>query len=80
LIFSESYDSKWVASVIGSKLEVASTKYHGRLNSFVLPIDGSYSLKIYYTPQDYVNIGVIISLVSLFFTLGTLTFLIIKKL
>ena len=79
IIFAESYDSKWVARITGSKTEAVSTKYNGRFNSFVLPIDGNYNLKVYYTPQDYVNRGIIISMVSLLFVFGILTFFIIKK-
>jgi uncharacterized membrane protein YfhO len=77
VVFAESYDNKWLAT--SSKFKVQSSKFDGRFNSFVLPGDGDYSLRIYYTPQDYVNIGVIISIVTLVGALGTLIVLVIKK-
>lgn len=80
IVFAESYDPKWTASVaISSKFKIQDSKYDGKFNSFVLPQDGDYNLKIYYTPQDYVNIGVGISVISLVFIFGSLAFLIIKK-
>jgi hypothetical protein len=63
LVFSESFDSLWIAS--NQKSEVASQKSDGLFNSFRLPEDGSYDLKIYYQPQSWVNIGLIVSGLSL---------------
>jgi len=58
LVFSESYDKNWTAT--GSKYKLQSLKY-GEFNSFILPKDGDYSLKVYFIIQDYVNIGLWIS-------------------
>lgn len=64
LVFSEGYDRYWVARPkmqdARSKMQESSL-YDGRFNSFVLPQSGSYTLTIYYTPQNYVNIGLWIS-------------------
>ena len=80
IVFSESYDAGWIASTVsGIKYKVLSIKYDGRFNSFVLPADGNYSLKIYYTPQDYVNIGMIVSGLTLLSVLGILVYLKKKK-
>lgn len=70
LVFAESYDSGWEAS--STKFKVLSSKFDNRFNSFVLPDSGTYSLDVYYTPQDLVNEGVVISLVSLMAVLGYL--------
>lgn len=51
----------------GQALEGYSQKFEN-LNSFVLPKDGNYELKVYYKPQQWVNIGLIIN----FFTLASL--------
>jgi hypothetical protein len=77
VIFAESFDDKWIAE--NSKFKIQSSKFDGRFNSFILPKYGDYNLKIYYTPQDYVNLGVVISLISLVGSLGALIVLKIKK-
>lgn len=71
LVFSESYDKNWQAS--NPEFKVQSLEFEKRLNSFVLPEDGSYSLEIYYRPQDWVNIGLAISSLTL---ISVITFLI----
>lgn len=77
LIFSENYDAKWVASTIsGIKYQVSSTKYEGKFNSFVLPQEGNYTLNIYYYPQKYVEIGSVVSLVTL---IAVILFLILSS-
>ena len=63
LVFSESYDKFWVAKNSGFK--VYSSEFKGRFNSFILPKDGNYNLEIYYTPQDWVNIGLVVSVTAL---------------
>lgn len=68
LIFAESYDPHWLA--IGNDTTLSSTKYQNRFNAFVLPKDGTYSLVVTYQPQQWTNIGVIITLVSLFVSIG----------
>jgi len=70
VVFAESYDGKWVAETLNLKLK--TEKFDNRFNSFILPESGDYSLKIYYTPQDDVNIGVVISIIALISTLGVL--------
>ena len=69
LVFSESYDRGWEAK--GSSYTLNAKRYT-LFNSFILPQSGSYSLDVYYTPQDLVNKGVVISLVSLITVLGYL--------
>lgn len=77
VIFAESYDSKWVAENL--RFTIQSSKFNDKFNSFILPADGNYSIRVYYTPQDYVNIGVIISVVTLILSLSAFIWLIIKK-
>jgi hypothetical protein len=78
VVFAESFDGKWTAKS-DSGLTIQDSRFDNRFNSFILPKEGDYNLKIYYTPQEYVNIGVAISLIALVGTLGTLTILVIKK-
>ncbi len=63
LVFSQGFDSGWVAR--GEDFEVRSEAYQKNLNSFRLPKDGNYGLEIYYKPQEFVNIGLVISAVVL---------------
>ena len=72
LVFSESFDKKW--EIRGQKPEVRSQKFDSLLNSFQLQKGGDYSLRIYYQPQDWVNIGVVVSILSLASVLGLLIF------
>jgi hypothetical protein len=70
LVFSESFDSRWI---LKDRTNIKSQKYNKLFNSFVLPKDGSYSFTVYYEPQKWVNIGLIISgftLVSILFLFG----------
>ncbi len=75
LVFSESFDSKWI---IKNENNIHSQKYNKLFNSFILPKSGTYSLIVYYEPQDWVNIGLIVSgltltLILIFFGFGYLT-------
>ena len=63
VVFSEGFDRNWVAK--GSDFEIKSTEFENRLNSFILSKDGSYSFKVFYQPQRWVNIGLIISILTL---------------
>ncbi len=82
IIFSENYDARWMATALPplnvklktENVKIESTKFDNRFNSFVLPSDGNYDLKIYYTPQDFVNIGLVISTITLISTLSFLIF------
>ncbi len=71
LVFSEAFDKNWVAAVSG--VNISSLKYESSLNSFVLPRDGNFVLTIAYKPQRFVDIGLIVSAVSLFVVLMVLT-------
>ncbi len=73
IVFSENYDAMWSAQ--GSKYKIQSTKFDNRFNSFILPQDGNYSLRIYYTPQDYVNMGLVISGFTLILVISVLIYL-----
>jgi len=75
LIFNESYDPNWRAVVEGTDQEIISKPYNKLYNSFSLPQDGKYELVVSYAPQKWVNIGGVISLV----TLVVVSILIFKK-
>ena len=65
LVFAENFDKNWEAIVSG--ITIGSLTYNNR-NSFSLP-EGTYSATIYYKPQDWVNIGLFVSIASLFFVI-----------
>ncbi|HVZ66631.1 MAG TPA: hypothetical protein VG917_00020 [Patescibacteria group bacterium] len=73
VIFSESFDKKWIAQIDGQK--IISKDYEG-LNSFVLNKDGNYNFLITYKAQIYVVLGLWISTVTVLFLLF---FLFVKK-
>lgn len=62
IIFVENYDPGWVMKVENE--EVISKKY-GRFNSFAIPQNGSFSVIVTFKPQQLVNYGSIISVVTL---------------
>lgn len=76
LIFAENYNNMWTA--ISDKYSVGSTAYpvsSKTLNSFVLPREGNYSLVVYFKPQAYVNIGMVVSIATLLILFASLTIL-----
>ena len=77
IVFSESYDRNWQAR--NSEFKIWSGKFNGRLNSFILQKSGDYEFEVYYTIQDYVKLGLVISLLTLTVSLVTLLVLIKKK-
>lgn len=77
LIFSESFDSQWQAEYKGNLINAGS--YDKLFNSFRLPQDGSYTLTIYYQPQKWVNIGMLISGIAFFGICIVLLFLVQRK-
>lgn len=77
IIFSENFDKNWVLR--DGKHEIHSSVYSDRLNSFVLPRSGDYTAFVYYTPQDWVNRGLVISGVSFISVLGLLVWSYKKK-
>ena len=65
LIFSEGFDKNWAAESLSSQgLTLQSQRFGNNLNSFVLPENGDYELRVYYKPQQWVSIGLVISLIS----------------
>lgn len=76
LIFSESFDNKWIA--FNDKFSVNSIEFDGKFNSFGIP-DGNYSFVVYYSPQRYVDLGTKISIVAIFGSLLVLVCLIVVK-
>jgi len=62
IIFSESFDRNWkLQNADSSTLE--SQKYN-MFNSFVLSKSGTYTVHVFYTPQQIVGIGIFVSLIS----------------
>ena len=76
LVFSEGFDPNWKIQVLASQgetLQGYSQKF-GNLNSFVLPKSGNYELKVSYKVQKWVNVGLVISGLTL---LGLISSLIV---
>ncbi len=68
VVFTDHFDGNWIAK--GSDFSVSSIPFGNKMNSFVMPASGSYSVTIYYKPQDYVNFGLIASGLSLLAIVG----------
>ena len=64
LVFSETYDPLWVAKYDNE--EVNSVIAYSAINSFKINKTGNVSITLEYTPQKYVYIGFIISIIGLF--------------
>lgn len=62
VVFAESFDPRWVMTNANSRVE--SSEFDGKFNSFVLPKEGNYTFDVTYTPQKWVNIGLLISLLT----------------
>ncbi len=66
IIFSQNFDTLWSATSNGQKLK--HKKYmlfdNRSINSFVLPKDGNYKIRIEYTAQKWVDIGLFVSGIS----------------
>lgn len=77
IIFAENYDKNWIAR--NNETGIQSTMFDKRFNSFVLTKNGDYSLSVYYSLQDWVNLGMAISLITLTGAFVVLTILVIKK-
>lgn len=77
LVFSEMYDPRWVAKSL--EFTIQSSKYNNLYNSFQLPQSGNYALDIGYAPQDWVKLGSVVSVFSLFAILACLGFLYKRK-
>jgi hypothetical protein len=69
LIFSERFDPNWIAKIDGN--EEHSQKFAAGMNSFAIS-KGATSIEIYYAPQRFVNIGLIICLCTLLVSLFVL--------
>jgi hypothetical protein len=61
LVFSESFNDQWILK--SSDKSITPIEYHN-LNRYSLPKSGSYQLKLYYRPQKFVHIGLIVSLLT----------------
>lgn len=67
LVFSERFDKNWQLEVEG--FVKTSTVYDNLFNSFYLPKDGDYTFRVVYQPQKWVYTGLIISIVTVVFTM-----------
>jgi hypothetical protein len=63
LVFSESYHPMWKA-YIGNE-EISSMPVYSLVNGFYITRTGSFDVTLYFTGQDYVDVGLRVSLVTL---------------
>lgn len=70
LVFAEGYSPNWTA--IFKKQKLISIPFDDKINSFYLPYEGSYTLKISYSPEKWMEIGSYLSIASLIAILGFL--------
>lgn len=79
IIFSETYSKYWQMTG-DNTMSIASNQYNVYFNSFIIRRSGNYSMEINYLPQKLAQIGLIISLYSLFFLTITFFFTYNKRL
>ncbi len=65
LIFTESYDKQWKATIVDADHHELQNNKYGRYNSFIMQGNGTYSVKVSYLPQQLVYKGIVISSLSL---------------
>jgi hypothetical protein len=74
IIFTENYDTKWTAKITKEQnISLSSNAYNLapqiKMNSFLLPENGNYTLEVYYQPQKWVELGTKISLITFLITI-----------
>ncbi len=84
IIFTETYDTKWTARITKEKNILLSSSTYNlspqiKMNSFLLPKNGNYTLEVYYQPQDWVKLGTKISLTSFLLIITILLAFSLKK-
>jgi len=70
LVLTEPYDRLWRA-YIGSDV-VKPIPIYGLANGFLVNETGTVSIRIYYTLQDYLYFGIVLSVASFFFALAAI--------
>ena len=80
LVFSESYDSGWVATINGQQVP---SQYHftanGYANGWYINKTGTYTVTLQFTPQNLFYIGAAISITTLLIITTVYTITTIKK-
>ena len=65
LIFNQRYDPGWALSVGGVRQDYYHLEVNGFANAWVVPKAGTYTIELYYRPQQYMYVGVLVSAISL---------------
>lgn len=78
LVFSEAYDPHW--QLFTGKRVVMSKPYHKLFNSFVLPESGNYNLSVSYSVQNWINRGMMVSIITAICILLLILFYVLRKL
>lgn len=77
LVFAEGFDENWQLKLDGNLIN--SMPYGKLLNSFILPKSGSYTVEVKYWVQEWVDIGLAVSFVTLTVLIGSLLYIQIKN-
>ena len=68
LVFSESFDPRWLLKKSDSPLVLTPSPIYDMLNGYFVPFPGKYVLE--YQPQKYVRPGLLITLITLIIVIG----------
>ncbi len=84
IVFSQGYDSGWAGINLASqnsqsKGQALQAQNYKGLNSFRLQDDGSYKFKIYYKPQKWVDMGLLITSFTFVILAGVLILNLAKR-
>lgn len=70
LVLNQRFDPGWGLSIDGIRQDYYHLQANGFANSWIVPKTGTYTLSLYYIPQQQANLGAIISGSTLLATLG----------
>lgn len=68
LIFSETYNSLWIAR--RGETKIFPQLFDGKFNEYILPASGSYTITLRFDAQKWITLGVSISVASILFFLS----------
>ncbi len=64
IIFSEAFDQNWIANI--GNTSISPIKYQGLYNEYVLPKGGNFHFTVVYKIQQWVQIGQVVSMSTVF--------------
>lgn len=67
LVFNERFDPGWSIAINGIRQDFSHVEANGFANAWIVPKKGTYTISIYYRPQQYFYLGLLITCFSVFF-------------